>query len=270
MTEAAKQPDIRSLNIYQKLAAITADIGVVEKGGKNQEQKYNFIEYAAVAGKLRTLFGKYGVIMVPRMAKFADQERKEITSKYGAKGLAVMIDFEFDVINADKPDDKFTVTWSGEAADYGDKATNKAATSAIKYYQMRQFNISEQGDDPDHESPDLGTHNPGNVVNVQPGVTYVNGSKIVRASIKAGPSELTAEDEPDAANTTQVSKPARPVDRARITAFLRASGVQDDDMVEVLKKQYHVVEPAKMTEDEARHVLGVLEAKRTADGEVAA
>lgn len=75
---------------------------------------------------------------------------------------------------------------------------------------------------------------------------------------------------PRTAPPAPVSKPARPVDRARITAFLRASGVQDDDMVEVLKKQYHVVEPAKMTEDEARHVLGVLEAKRTAAGEVAA
>lgn len=149
-------PDPRSLNLYQKLAAITAEIGVVEKGGKNSEQHYNFIEYAAVAGKLRTLFGKYGVVIVPRMAKAGDQNRADITSSYGKRGVAVLIDFEFDVRNADKPDDFFIVTWTGEAADYGDKATNKAATSALKYYQMRQFNISEKGDDPDQDSPDRG------------------------------------------------------------------------------------------------------------------
>lgn len=49
--------------------------------------------------------------------------------------------------------------WTGEALDYGDKATNKAATSAQKYYLMRQFNISEKGEDPDADSPDKGTVN---------------------------------------------------------------------------------------------------------------
>lgn len=139
------------LNLYQKLAKITGEIGVVAKDGNNTEQNFKFIEYAAVAGKLRDLFAKYGVVVVPRMPK--KQERKVITSKYGKEGVWTLVPMVFTVVNADKPEDRFTVQWEGEAMDYGDKATNKAATSALKYYLMRQFNISEKGEDPDEQSP---------------------------------------------------------------------------------------------------------------------
>lgn len=136
------------LNLYQKLAKITGEVGVINKDGNNEQQKFKFIEYAAVAGRLRDLFAKYGVVIVPRMAQQAKQKRE-----LNGKAESVLIDFTYTVINADKPDDKFTVTWTGQAIDYGDKATNKAATSALKYYLMRQFNISEKGDDPDADSP---------------------------------------------------------------------------------------------------------------------
>ncbi len=155
MSETATQ-----LNLHQKLAKITGEVGAIAKGGTNNEQKYKFIEYAAVAGELRGLFAKYNVLIVPYMQKTKHQTRTAVESKYGAKGQHVLVDMTFVVTNADDPSDKFSVSWTGEALDYGDKATNKAATSALKYYLMRQFNISEQGDDPDAESPDLGKSEP--------------------------------------------------------------------------------------------------------------
>lgn len=149
--------DVRALNIYQKIAAITGEIGLVEKGGQNKEQKYAFIEYAAVAGKLRSLFAKFGVVVVPNMGEATE---REITNKWGGTGIHLKLAFTYDVINADKPDDRFTVSWLGEAADYGDKVYNKAATAALKYYLMRQFNISEKGDDADAETPDIASAAP--------------------------------------------------------------------------------------------------------------
>lgn len=146
----AKKVEGRDLNLYQKLAAITGDVGAIAKDGNNSQQNFKFIEYAAVAGRLRELFAKYGVVIVPRMV----QQSKQLRSVNG-KAVSVLIDFTYTVVNADSPDDKFTVTWTGEAIDYGDKATNKAATSALKYYLMRQLNISEKGDDPDAESPQV-------------------------------------------------------------------------------------------------------------------
>lgn len=153
MTEKVEKEEL--LNLHQKLARITGEIGVVAKDGNNSEQNFKFIEYAAIAGKLRTLFAKYGVVIVPRMQRASKQSRSEITSKYGKKGQYVLIDMYFEVINADDPSDHFNVHWTGEAADYGDKATNKAATSALKYYLMRQFNISEKGEDNDTETPEV-------------------------------------------------------------------------------------------------------------------
>lgn len=146
--------DSTQLNLYQKLAAITGEVGSISKGGTNKEHGYAFIEYAAVAGELRHLFAKYRVIIIPYMARSHKQTREEVSTKNGTKGIHALIDFTFVVINADKPDEKFSVTWTGEATDYGDKAVNKAATGALKYYLMRQFNISEKGDDPDSTTPD--------------------------------------------------------------------------------------------------------------------
>jgi len=145
----------QQLNLYQKLAKITGEIGVIAKDGNNQQQKYKYIEYETIAGKFRELFSKYGVVLIPSMV---EQERSAITTSRGSSGVSTVCHFEFTVVNADKPDDRFVVKWQGEAADYGDKATNKAATAAVKYYLMRQFNISSKGDeDPDSQTPEVAT-----------------------------------------------------------------------------------------------------------------
>nr|DAS28229.1 MAG TPA: ERF superfamily protein [Caudoviricetes sp.] len=145
--------ETQQLNLYQKLAKITGEIGVIAKDGNNQQQKYKYIEYETIAGKFRELFSKYGVVLIPSMV---EQERSTITTSRGSSGVSTVCHFEFTVVNADKPDDRFVVKWQGEAADYGDKATNKAATAAVKYYLMRQFNISSKGDeDPDSQTPEV-------------------------------------------------------------------------------------------------------------------
>ncbi len=151
----------RQMNIYQKIAAITGEVGAIAKGGQNKEQGYAFIEYAAVAGELRQLFAKYGVVIIPNMPPVAEQHRNEFTTKNGKGGVALLIDFKFDIVNADAPEDRFNVGWTGEAVDYGDKATNKAATAALKYYLMRQFNISEKGEqEADNQTPERPAYEP--------------------------------------------------------------------------------------------------------------
>ena len=202
MGEKQTSADIRSLNIYQKLAEITGKIGVIDKGGKNTEQNYAFIEYAAVAGKLRALFSEYGVLIIPRMPKSTEHQREEITTKYGNKGVAILIDFTFEIVNADKPDDKFDVTWTGEAADYGDKGTNKAATSALKYYLMRQFNISEKGEDNDEHTIDRGAATPAQPA--KPKVIYA--SKNLVRQIQEALSEKGIEADDIDATIKQLSK----------------------------------------------------------------
>src|SRR4051794_16194282 len=102
--------DRQQLNLYQKLAAITGEVGIIAKDGQNREQNFKFIEYAAVAGRLRDLFAKYGVVVVPSMPALEDQQRQPVTTRNGKAGVAVLMDMTFEVINADKPEERFSVT----------------------------------------------------------------------------------------------------------------------------------------------------------------
>lgn len=138
-----------------KIAAISKDLGAIKKGGHNTEQKYDFIEYAAVSGKIRELLDKHGVAIIPSVI---DHDRDDITSKYGAKGYHHTLKMHFTVINADDKDDKIEADWLGESSDYGDKGINKAETSGTKYFYMRLFNISEKSDsdnEPDKTAGDF-------------------------------------------------------------------------------------------------------------------
>lgn len=132
------------LSLASKLAAIGKEIGAVDKSGKNTQQNYNYIEYGVVAGRIRELFDKYGVIIVPNVESI-DQD--EITNKYGGKGYHYILRMTFMLINGDDPDDREIASWAGEASDYGDKGINKAETAGTKYFLMRLFNISEKGEE---------------------------------------------------------------------------------------------------------------------------
>lgn len=153
MADATTKPP--AMNLYQKLAAITGKIGAIKKDGRSggYGDNYTFIEYGAIAARIRELFAEYGVVIIPYMKAGS---RSNIKSSKGKDGVHAVVPFVFVVRNADKPEEKFSVTWFGEAIDYGDKAINKAATAALKYYLMRQFNISEKGDDPDAETHEYG------------------------------------------------------------------------------------------------------------------
>ena len=140
------------LSLASKLAAIGKEIGAVDKSGKNAEQNYNYIEYGVVAGRIRELFDKYGVIIVPSVESI-DQD--EITNKYGRKGYHYIMHMTFMLINGDDPDDREIASWAGEASDYGDKGINKAETAGTKYFLMRLFNVSEKGEeDADKTTPE--------------------------------------------------------------------------------------------------------------------
>lgn len=135
-----------------KIAAISKDLGAIKKGGHNGEQHYDFIEYAAVSGKIRELLDKHGVAIIPSVI---DYERDDVKSRSGATGYHYTLKMHFTVINADDPQDRIESDWLGESTDWGDKGINKAETAGTKYFYMRTFNISEKSDadnDPDNQN----------------------------------------------------------------------------------------------------------------------
>lgn len=142
----------KTQSLAEKLAAIGKEIGAVDKSGKNTQQKYNYIEYGVVAGKIRELFDKYHIIIIPNVESI---QQDEITSKYDSKGYHFILKMKFKIINGDNQEEVEEATWVGEGSDYGDKGINKAETSGTKYFLMRLFNVSEKGDDNDAETTEM-------------------------------------------------------------------------------------------------------------------
>ena len=150
MKETNENKKIETL--ASKLARIGKEIGAVDKSGKNTQQNYNYIEYGVVAGKIRELFDKYKIIIIPNVDNI---QQDEITNKYGNKGYHFILQMTFTLINGDNLEDREIATWCGEACDYGDKGINKAETSGTKYFLMRLFNISEKGEDNDENTIEM-------------------------------------------------------------------------------------------------------------------
>lgn len=142
-------------NLYQRLLAITDEVGKIEKTGHNTTQGYKFIEQARVVAEVRAAMVKHGVMIMPEIVA-RNVERFTVTRGSGKAGVDVhaTVKSRYTIINTDKPDDRFTCEWDGgEAIDASDKATNKAGTASHKYFLMKLFNISDQ-DDPDASSPE--------------------------------------------------------------------------------------------------------------------
>ena len=143
--------DKKTLSLAAKLAAIGKEIGAVDKSGRNEQQKYAYIEYGVVAGRIRELFDKHHIIIIPNVDGI---QQDEITNKFGGKGYHYLLNMTFTLINGDDNEDREIASWMGEASDYGDKGINKAETAGTKYFLMRLFNVSEKGDeDADRQTP---------------------------------------------------------------------------------------------------------------------
>jgi hypothetical protein len=142
-------PDLPTVcpNLHQRILAIAQELGAIEKTGQADPRMggYGFIEHAEIMGRLRTLLARHGVTIVPSMHVTG---RETVSREGGRVAHRVTVDLTLTVINADRPEDRFTIEWPGEALDTQDKATQKAGTSAEKYALMKLFKISDR-EDPD-------------------------------------------------------------------------------------------------------------------------
>lgn len=133
-------------NLYQRINAVMDEVGKLAKTGKNTTQNYTFIEQAVLMAKLRPLFVKHGVVLLPAIVSTNYRQPD------GARMVTACCSMSFTLINADNPSERESCPWFSEGADMGDKAVNKAGTSGEKYFLMKLLMLSDK-DDPDAESP---------------------------------------------------------------------------------------------------------------------
>lgn len=146
----------KTLNIYEKLLAITSELSRVAKNlevgfGQN---KYKAVGEADVLAAVKPLEEKYKVYSFPYKREIV--ETGELETKTGNKNLFLRIATTYRFINVEKIDEFVDITSYGDGVDSQDKSVGKAMTYSDKYALMKAYKIIT-GDDPDQEmSQELG------------------------------------------------------------------------------------------------------------------
>ena len=142
--------EIKDMNIYQRLSAITNELGTVSK---NLEVKFGQGTYKAVSEidvlkPVKKLEEKYGIYSYPKFRQIVD--KGTITNSKGTTSLYMRVETEYCFVNMDKPEEQISVITYGDGVDTQDKAPGKAMTYADKYALLKAYKIAT-GDDPDKD-----------------------------------------------------------------------------------------------------------------------
>lgn len=145
------------MNIYEKLAAITAELNAVSKNLKVGEGRssYKAVGEADVLAAVKPLEAKYKVYSYPCGRKIVDSD--VITAKKFYNGqesetskFFMRLETTYRFVNIEDPADSCEITTYGDGVDSNDKAPGKAMTYADKYALLKAYKIIT-GDDPDQE-----------------------------------------------------------------------------------------------------------------------
>ena len=154
MTETQTEPVVVDPaapgQIFRAIPAIIAEVGELGKDGENESQRYRFRSIDSIFNRLNALLAKHRVFWTTEVLGEAT-----VTSGKNAKGnswIHVLATVRHTFYASDGSHVS-TVTL-GEAADYGDKAANKAHAFALKVALSHLFCIPYARDG-DADSPDL-------------------------------------------------------------------------------------------------------------------
>lgn len=150
------------MNIYEKLAAITAELNAVAKNLKVGEGRssYKAVGEADVLAAVKPLEEKYKVYSYPSSRCIVDSD--VITTKKVYNGqesesskFYMRVQTVYRFVNIEDPEEYVEVTTYGDGMDSGDKAPGKAMTYGDKYALLKAYKIIT-GDDPDQTASEDG------------------------------------------------------------------------------------------------------------------
>ncbi|HEV3385465.1 MAG TPA: ERF family protein [Gemmata sp.] len=143
-------PTTSFANIATAISSVMAEIGVVGEGGENKFQNYKYMSYKDMFRKLTPLMGKHGIAVIPT----------EKSKSLFDNDAVVMGTYQFTIIHKSGEVWPFQPEWTGvsRARDskggFDDKALNKCATAAQKYFLKALFQIPSGDDDEDPDNHD--------------------------------------------------------------------------------------------------------------------
>lgn len=144
-------------NIFQRMAAITAELRTVAKnltvetGGKSKG--YKAVSERDILDAVKPMEEKHGVYSYPAGRLLLESQTLESESEYNGKVTRKTTFFSriqttYRFVNVDKPEEFIETVTFAEGIDSQDKGSGKAMTYGDKYALMKAYKIST-GDDPD-------------------------------------------------------------------------------------------------------------------------
>lgn len=151
------------MNIYEKMAEITAAINTVAKNLQVDTGKgngYKAVSEADVLAAVKPIEKQFGVYSYPFHREVVESGELVTNTQYGERKslfLRVMTIYRF--VNIEKPEEFVDIYTYGDGVDSQDKAPGKAMTYGDKYALLKAYKI-QTGDDPDqYASGDLVSQN---------------------------------------------------------------------------------------------------------------
>ena len=139
-------------NLWDKLSAITAEVGRVPKNGFNEFHKYKFATESDVVEAVTKACHDHRVHISSRQKPGSVKVEPAPADKDGkVKGVRATVTVIVRLRNVDAPDEVEEYEFEDHADDTGDKAIKKASTGAKKYALLLGFNVAT-GDDPDADN----------------------------------------------------------------------------------------------------------------------
>lgn len=149
MTDNALIPDVPPMaQLARKMANIMGQLKRLRQGGQNS-QGWTFTSIDDITDAIRALMAEHGIALFSKMLKATEVKDGKVTR--------ATVDMEFELVCADTGVSK-VMSWTGSAEDHSDKAMNKAAVYAEKFWLKSTFLVST-GKDPDASSPRLDRRN---------------------------------------------------------------------------------------------------------------
>jgi hypothetical protein len=134
------------MNIYQRLNEVRKVVDYAKKEKEVKGSGYLAVTHDQITALTRDHFVAQGIIIVPSMVSSKVADTGTTTAK-GTPFIRYEATYEFSVVNADEPTDRFSGTIEAHAIDQGDKAPGKALSYAKKAFILKLLEIESGVDD---------------------------------------------------------------------------------------------------------------------------
>ena len=128
-----------SPNIYQRILSVMSELDYIQKGSKMVNGQYKYVSHDQVTSAIQPLLVQYGIASLPTVKSWKQE------------GNRTEVELLVYFVNANDPNDQFSVMSIGYGVDSGDKGPGKAISYAFKMACLKTFCL-ETGEDPDNDA----------------------------------------------------------------------------------------------------------------------